>query len=65
MCTLQRGLVLQVAFSPSELKLATAGDDSEVRVWDLNKKSCVATLKVCHQYILTLLLYSSALWGWC
>ncbi len=38
--------MLQVAFSPRELKLVTAGDDSEVRVWDLTKKACVATLKV-------------------
>ncbi len=38
--------MLQVAFSPRELKLVTAGDDSEVRVWDLTKKACIATLKV-------------------
>lgn len=38
--------MLQVAFSPRELKLVTAGDDSEVRVWDLTKKTCIATLKV-------------------
>ena len=47
-CALHRGLVLQVAFSPRELKLVTAGDDSEVRIWDLTKKACVATLKVRH-----------------
>ena len=35
-----------MAFSPRELKVVTAGDDSEVRVWDLTKKACVATLKV-------------------
>jgi len=35
-----------VAFSPRELKLVTAGDDSEVRIWDLTKKACIATLKV-------------------
>ena len=39
--------MLQVAFSPRELKLFTAGDDAEVRVWDLTKKACIATLKVC------------------
>ncbi|MCJ1296994.1 hypothetical protein MMC34_008563, partial [Xylographa carneopallida] len=44
-CGGRRGLVLQVAFSPRELKLVTAGDDSEVRVWDLTKKACIATLK--------------------
>lgn len=26
--------------------IITAGDDAEVRVWDLITKSCVATLKV-------------------
>ncbi len=35
-----------MAFSPRELKLVTAGDDSEVRIWDLTKKTCIATLKV-------------------
>ena len=45
--------MLQVAFSPRELKLVTAGDDSEVRIWDLTKKTCVATLKVRHQLTLT------------
>lgn len=39
--------MLQVVFSPRELKLFTAGDDAEVRVWDLTKKACIATLKVC------------------
>ena len=35
-----------MVFSPRELKLVTAGEDSEVRVWDLTKKTCIATLKV-------------------
>ena len=43
-----RGLVLQAVFSPRELKLVTAGEDAEVRVWDLTKKACIATLKVSH-----------------
>ena len=38
--------MLQVVFSPRELKLFTAGEDSDVRVWDLTKKACIATLKV-------------------
>jgi WD40 repeat protein len=41
-----RGIVLQVAFPPRELMVITAGDDAEVRVWDLITKTCVATLKV-------------------
>lgn len=57
---MHRGLVLQVAFSPRELRLVTAGDDSEVRVWDLTKKACVATLKVRHQLTLTSQAHSSA-----
>ena len=52
--------MLQVAFSPRELRLVTAGDDSEVRVWDLTKKACVATLKVRHHLILTSQPHSSA-----
>lgn len=46
-CAVHRGLVLQVVFSPRELKVITAGDDSEVRIWDLTNKACVATLKAC------------------
>ena len=42
----RRGLVLAALFHPKELMLITAGDDAEVRVWDLITKACVATLKV-------------------
>ena len=42
----RRGLVLAALFHPKELMLVTAGDDAEVRVWDLITKACVATLKV-------------------
>lgn len=41
------GVVLQVLFIPKQLMLVTAGDDADVRVWDLVNKSCVAVLKVC------------------
>ena len=40
-----RGVVLRVVFHPKQLMLITAGEDAEVRVWDLVDKSCVATLK--------------------
>lgn len=40
------GVVLQVLFIPKQLMLVTSGDDSDVRVWDLVNKSCVAVLKV-------------------
>ena len=40
------GVVLQVLFHPKQLTLVTAGDDADVRVWDLVSKSCVAVLKV-------------------
>ena len=40
------GVVLQVLFHPKQLTLVTSGDDSDVRVWDLVSKSCVAVLKV-------------------
>ncbi len=43
---LRRGLVLAAVFHPKELLLVTAGDDAEVRVWDLMTKACLATLKV-------------------
>ncbi len=33
-------------FHPKQLMLVTSGDDSDVRVWDLVSKSCVAVLKV-------------------
>jgi WD40 repeat protein len=41
-----RGLVLEVIFHPKDMMIITAGDDAEIRVWDLITKSCVATLKV-------------------
>lgn len=34
-----------MAFHPRELLLFTAGDDAQIKVWDLVTKSCVATLK--------------------
>ncbi len=40
-----RGVVLRVVFHPHQLQVLTAGDDSDVRVWDLVTKSCVAVLK--------------------
>ena len=40
------GVVLQVLFIPKQLMLVTSGDDSDVRIWDLVNKSCVAVLKV-------------------
>ena len=40
-----RGVVLRVAFHPKQLMLISAGEDAELRVWDLVDKSCVATLK--------------------
>lgn len=39
------GIVLCCAFHPTQLLLATGGDDSQVRVWDLVAKSCIATLQ--------------------
>ena len=38
--------MLRVAFHPKQLLLFSAGDDSEVRVWDLVEKKCTAVLKV-------------------
>jgi U3 small nucleolar RNA-associated protein 13 len=40
------GVVLKVLFHPKQLLLFSAGDDAEVRVWDLVTKECVAVLKV-------------------
>ena len=40
------GVVLRTMFHPKQLQLFSAGDDAEVRVWDLVEKRCVATLKV-------------------
>lgn len=37
--------MLRVVFHPKQLMLISAGEDAEVRVWDLVDKSCVATLK--------------------
>ena len=42
----RRAVVLRVLFHPKQLMLVSAGEDAEVRVWDLVDKSCVATLKV-------------------
>ena len=42
---LGRAVVLRVLFHPKQLMLVSAGEDAEVRVWDLVDKSCVATLK--------------------
>ena len=39
-------VVFTVLFHPKDLMLFSGGEDSDVRVWDLNTKSCVATLKV-------------------
>lgn len=39
------GIVLKVLFHPKQLMLFSAGDDADVRVWDLVDKSCVAVLK--------------------
>ena len=41
-----RGVVFKVMFHPKQLMVISAGDDAEVRVWDLITKSCAATLKV-------------------
>lgn len=40
------GVVMQALFHPKQLMLVTSGDDTDVRVWDLVTKSCVAVLKV-------------------
>ena len=40
------GVVFSVLFHPKDLMLFSGGEDADVRVWDLNTKSCVATLKV-------------------
>lgn len=36
------GVVLRVLFHPKQLMLVSAGDDAEVRVWDLVTRSCAA-----------------------
>ena len=33
-------------FHPKQLMVISAGDDADIRVWDLITKSCAATLKV-------------------
>jgi U3 small nucleolar RNA-associated protein 13 len=38
--------VLRVLFHPKQLLLFSAGDDAQVRVWDLVTKECTAVLKV-------------------
>ena len=37
---------MRLIFHPKQLMLVSAGNDADVRVWDLVTKSCVATLKV-------------------
>lgn len=41
------GVVLKVMFhpDPNRLQVFSAGDDAEVRVWDLNERDCTHTLK--------------------
>ena len=39
-------------FHPKQLMIISAGDDAEVRVWDLITKSCAATLKVRYAHTL-------------
>ena len=41
----RRGVVLCCKFHPSQLLLISGGDDSQVKVWDLNTKTCVSTLQ--------------------
>lgn len=41
-CALCSGVVLRVLFHPKQLMLVSAGDDAEVRVWDLVTRSCAA-----------------------
>ena len=41
------GVVLRVLFHPKELMVISAGDDAEVRVWDLVTKSCAAGALAC------------------
>lgn len=48
-----RGVVFKVMFHPKQLMIISAGDDAEVRVWDLITKSCAGTLKVRYSYTLT------------
>jgi WD40 repeat protein len=36
------GVVLRTLFHPKQLVLVSAGDDAQVRVWDLVTKSCIA-----------------------
>ena len=38
-------MVLRVLFHPRQLQLVSAGDDAEVRVWDLVSKGCAAVLR--------------------
>ena len=40
-----RGVVLNCIFHPSQLLLISCGDDSQIKIWDLISKSCVATLQ--------------------
>ena len=40
-----RGVVLCCIFHPSQLLLVSGGDDSQIKIWDLISKTCVATLQ--------------------
>ncbi len=40
-----RGIVLCCIFHPSQLLLISGGDDSQIKIWDLISKTCVATLQ--------------------
>lgn len=45
LCMYCRGIVLCCIFHPSQLLLISGGDDSQIKIWDLISKSCVATLQ--------------------
>ncbi len=38
-------MVLSCIFHPSQLLLVSGGDDSQIKIWDLISKTCVATLQ--------------------
>ena len=47
-------MVLCCVFHPTQLLLATGGDDNQVRVWDLVSKSCVANLQAHYSAVTSL-----------